>query len=160
MKITERIFTAKGAYFFKTSEEDTLGDYLFRELVYQMQDMESLWFRLDPTNWGDTSPTRHLKYRLSLEKILFRLQELIRFLKQNSGPKILEFVCSEIYDFVQEKIIMESALVKEEVDQVSVILTVMNTYFQPEVFELQASDVGVIATELKNAMEPLLDRLK
>ena len=131
MSIKDQIFKVKEAYFFEDTGEKLSSDFLLKELIFQLSDLEKNWLSFPTT---DVSSVLSLNDRIELEKIRFRLQEILRFIKQNKGPKIIEFVCSEINDLIYEKIVMQAPPTSDELNQVSIILTVMSTYFQPEMF--------------------------
>ena len=157
MAIIDKFFESKNAYIFKKNEQVS-NEYLIEELSQQLRDLEVMWLRLPPTAGEENTLT--LENRLLLNNITFRLKEINRFLKKNNGPKIIELVCTEIGDFIAEKLVRQTILTKEECQQVAVILSVMNTYFQPEMLQMEIVDIETISKDLKQAVNVLLERLQ
>ncbi|MBF0286450.1 MAG: hypothetical protein HQM14_01415 [SAR324 cluster bacterium] len=159
MSFTDRVFEMEGAYLFKDLPCESLEEYLLQTLGYQLSSLENIWYDLIPDETAISSDFT-FAYRMQLERIVFRLQEIIEFIKHSHGPKIISFICSEISDLFHEKIIMETALNVSESNQISVVLTGLNTYFQPEIFTLNIVDIATISKDLKNAVNVLLQRLR
>ncbi len=159
MSLKDRFFEMKDAYLFKDPEFKSLEEFLLNHLVYHLGRLENLWYEVIPEEEAVSSEFTY-NYKLKLEKLMFRLQEIIQFIKFSDGPKIITYVCSEINDLVHEKIIMETTLTASEFNQVSVILTVLNTYFQPEIFTLKIVDIATISKDLRNSVNALLNRLQ
>lgn len=157
MAVKDKFFEAKDAYIFKENEKVS-NEFLIEELVHQLRNLEVMWLEVS-TKIAESQSSLTQESRLKLENISFRLKEIIRFIKKNEGPKIIEFVCTEIADLIAEKFVMQTMLTEEECKQVSVMLTVINTYFQPDVFRMQIIDFETISNDLKNAMNTLLERL-
>jgi len=158
-KFIDRVFSLEKAYSFEFTAVDSLQKYLFRELVYQLKDLEQRWMELFPERKEkQTLRNKVTQYELCLEQISFRLKEITRFTETSSGPKIIRFICSEIYDLLQEKRILNQQWTSDEVSQISVIFTVLNSFFQEEVHDLDLISFEEISQRLKEAMQPLLNR--
>ncbi|MCG8337385.1 MAG: hypothetical protein MJE63_23025 [Proteobacteria bacterium] len=156
---TDKIFSFKSAYEFESIPDLTLEDYLYKELVYQLQQLEEQWVKLDLEKLGKNRTfSQEIKYRSSLEIIRFRLEETLRFLSQNNGPRIVHFVISELLDFLNELGITQQSLSAEDLKNVEHILIVMNSFIQPEVFKLKSISQSEVAERLKDAVEKLLNR--
>lgn len=159
--LTDRIFAVSDAYVFKNIPQDSVQQMLFHELTYQLKDFEKRWLEHDATTWSVFMPSKkELKYRVFLEQLSFRIAELLRFIKHWNGPKIIEFISSEIYDLVQEKIILETMFTEKEVNQVAMVLTILNAYFQPEIFELKLVSIEEVSKQLHEAAKPLIERFQ
>ncbi len=159
-KFIDNLFSLKDAYSFGELPEFTLRDHVIQELSYQLKNLELLWMSLDPELWNNAQAFySNVKYQCCLERLSFRLSEILRVIESFHGPRIVRFVSSEIRDLIEEKRYMEHYFTPQEVDQVSIILTVMNSYFQAEVVELQLITREEIAEQLKRAMIPLLKHI-
>ncbi len=156
---TDRIFSSKGAYEFESIPDLSLEAYLYNELVIQLRQLEEQWVKLDLQKLSNNRTfSQEIVYRSSLERVKFRLEETLRFLAQNNGPRIVHFVCSELLDFLNEHNITLQSLSAEDVKNVEHILIVMNSYIQPEIIKLKTISQTEIADRLKNAVEKLLNR--
>jgi len=156
---TDKIFSFKGAYEFESIQEMTLEEYLYNELVTQLQKLEEQWVKLDLTKLSQKRTfSQEILYKTYLERIRYRLEDIKRFLAENNGPRIIHFVCSELLDFINEHDITNTAISEEDVKNVEHILIVMNSFFQPEVTKLQLTTQAEVADRLKKAVEKLLNR--
>lgn len=156
---TDRIFSFKGAYEFEEIPDISLEDFLSNELIFQLQDLEDKWVNFDLKNWNSQRNIgQEIDFQCFLEKIRFRLHEILRFLSQYKGPRIIQFVCSEILDFLKESEIANKNIEETELKQVEHLLVVMNSFFQPEITQLGLSTQSEIADRLKNATEGFLNR--
>lgn len=156
---TDRIFSFKESYEFEALPLLSLEDFLSNELVLQLQDLEEQWVQLDLRNWSSQRTfSEEIQYRCSLERICFRLEEIIRFLESNKGPRIIRYVCSEILDFLRECKLTNGSISQEKMKQVEHILVVMNSFFQPEVSKLHLTEQSEVANLLKQATENILNR--
>ena len=156
---TDKIFSFKGAYEFESIPNLSLEEFLYNELLIQLQQLEELWVQLDLKKLsGSRTFSQEIMFRSHLEKIIFRLSETIRFLSQNGGPRIIYFVCSELRDFLNEQKLTKNSVTAENVKNIEHILIVMNSYFQPEISELKLITQAEMADRLKKAVEKLLNR--
>ena len=156
-QFTDRMFSFKEGYSFGTIEEKPREQRLHQELGYQLQDLENHWMQLNL--WKEErSLKQEIHYQCALERILFRLEEIDRFLLANEGPKIIQYVCSEVHDLLQEQQQIGRSLNLEIKDQVEVILAVINCYLNEEISEVLSITVDVVAQRLKEATEKLLQR--
>ncbi len=156
---TDTMFSFKNAYEFDAMPDIPLDHYLSSELRCQLQDLEEHWVKMDEKKWGEKRTfSQEIIYQRSLERISFRLEELIRFLGNTNGPRIILFVCSEILDFLAEKRLMNHALSFDDIKQIEHILVVMNGFFLPEVANLKLMTQEDVSKHLKEAIEKLLDR--
>lgn len=156
---TDRIFSFKEAFEFISLPQLPLEDYLSNELVLQLQDLEELWVAFDLKDWAfQRTFSKEIEYRCDLERISFRLEEIIRFLNCNKGPRIISYVCSEILDFLRETKLTNESISSEKMKQVEHILVVMNSVFQPEVSKLNLIGQSELADRLKEATEKILNR--
>ena len=153
----ENVFSFQEAYIFRQHTE-TLSDFLWGELEYQLQHLERLWQSLNQFLQKLEDPEENIEYRLVVERILFRLEEVIRFVEKHAGPKILNYIGAEIHDFVEDRHKFNHLLTQKEFDQVHIILIVLNSYFRREVTELKLITVEKISQRLQSSMEPLLRR--
>lgn len=157
-KFTDRVFALRSAYSFGRQPEQTLEDYRLSELAYQLKDLEDRWLRIQVSQLdANRSFKEEMHYQREFERVVFRLEEILRFVDKNAGPTIIRFVCSEILDLMRDKQFMEKDLIPAEVDWVGIILVVMNSYFQPEIAELGLMTVEEIARKLKEATTTLID---
>lgn len=158
-KFTKAMFSVKKAYQFEDSGFQSLEQYFLNELVFQLQDLEAQWVRLDMKNWRtELFLKQEIEYHRHLERVLFRLEEIIHFLSRCCGPRIIRYVCSEIYDLLREREMLGEPVLEEEIKQVELILVVMNSFFQPEVPKLNLMTIEELAEKLKMATEQLLSR--
>ena len=153
----DRVFSLKEAYAFRELPGKPLAQRLLHELTYQLRDLERRWIGLKPKQGEGERPLKEeIQYQRQMERILCRFEEISRFLKEYNGPEIIRYVCEEIYDLLQDKQFMEDSLSPEQGDQVSVIITVMNSYFLPEISALELITVEEVAQRLKEATVNLL----
>ena len=158
-KFIEHIFSLKQAYAFGETPQLSLKDYFSQELGEQLGDLEQRLLEMAMERWEESVPLKkEIQYQRSLQRLEFRLQEILRFIERSSGPRIVLFVCSEIYDLIQEKKLLDSALGKEEIERISIILTVTNSYFRPEVVALRLTTLEEVAQRLQDAVKRLLKR--
>lgn len=156
---TDRIFSFKGAYEFDSIPTISLEDYLSNELVIQLQNLEEQWVQLDLHKLSQNRTfSQEILYKSYLARIRYRLEEIIRFLVQNNGPRIIHFVCAELLDFLNEHEISNRSISAENVKNVEHILIVMNSFFQPEISQLKLTTQAEVADRLKKAVEKLLNR--
>lgn len=158
--LSDRFFTMKNAYRFGEQEEGmTLEKFFWDELVFQLGDLEQLWVRFDMSHQHalDTN-TVHEQYHQEIERVIFRLKEIARFISKTQGPKIVKFICTEVNDFIEASQLLEKRIEHGDVLQISVVFTVLNLCFHPEIFELNQDNVDGISQRLKDAVMPLLDR--
>jgi hypothetical protein len=156
---TDRIFSFKGAYEFESIPAVSLEDYLSNELVTQLHNLEEQWVKLDLKKLSrDRTFSQEILYKTYLARIRYRLEETIRFLVQNNGPRIIHFVCAELLDFLNEYEITNRSLSAENVKNVEHILIVMNSFFQPEITQLKLTTQAEVTDRLKKAVEKLLNR--
>ncbi|MGK5090683.1 hypothetical protein WDW89_01555 [Deltaproteobacteria bacterium TL4] len=157
---TDKIFSFEKAYSFeKMTGKKNYEQLLWEELLFQLEDLENMWFNLfngTPEGLFPLSPEQ--QYQCSLEQLLFRLKEILRFIDQYSGPKIVRFICSEIRDLIQEKRIIATPFNDNEIKRVNLVLAALNANFQPAMVQLQLSTVKEISHKLKEVMQPLLKR--
>jgi len=156
---TDRIYVFNDAYEFNPVPDIKLGDYLSQELIYQLQNLEELWVKLDrQKGFGSHDFSQEIDYQRRQERFHFRLEELKRFLSKIKGPRIILYVCSEIADFLKEQQLLKHALTQENVKQIEHILVVMNSFFQPEIARLNLMTQDEVTHQLKTSMEKLLSR--
>ena len=155
-KFTERMFAMKSAYSFEKQENDSLVAWLLTELTNQLRDLEAKWMQLD----ADRMPAepKSYQYKVHIEKLLFRLEEVNRLITDNKGPKIISFVCLEILDYLREKQLHESGFSTEQVDSVGVVLIVMSAFLNSEILDLDLITVEEISEQLKKSIAPLRKR--
>ena len=99
---TEKMFQSESGYKFTRGSTDLI-DYCIEELMVQLYDLERLWEKVNPENWKDQIPYKYaIKYQRMIEGILFRLREVVRFIRATNGPSIVRFVCTELLDIVRQ----------------------------------------------------------
>lgn len=156
---TDKMFGFKGAYAFESIPDVSLEAYLYNELVIQLQQLESLWVKLDLLKLNTQRTfSQEITFRSHLERIRFRLEETIRFLNQNAGPRIIHFVCSELLDFINEHEITSQGITLDDIKNAEHVLIVMNSFFRPEVSTLDLTPQTEVVHRLKNGVEKLLNR--
>lgn len=156
-QFTQRIFALKEAYAFGELEKRPYKARLLEEMLYQLRDLEKHWVIF--SQWDAiTSFHEEIRYHCHLEKLCVRLEETKRFLEDNSGPRIIKFICSEIHDLLQQQKRTKTALDPEVVKQIGGILTVTNSYFLSEFMELQLTSIGDLSPLLKEWTENLMDQ--
>lgn len=156
---TDKMFSVEEAYQFEFKPEISLKEFLQNELATQLHQLEDQWVKLDLLKLsGKRTIAQEIFYRSYLERVKFRLEDTIRFLNHINGPRIIQFVCSELLDFLNEYDISGKDLASFDVKNVEHILIVMNGYFQPEVSSLNLTTREEIAQNLKSAVEKLLNR--
>lgn len=155
---TKKMFQSESGYKFTQGSEDLI-DYCVEELMFQLYDLERLWESVNPEKWKNPIPYQYaIKYQRMIESILFRLKEVIRFIRTTNGPSIVRFVCTELLDIVRQIEIREKFFTKKEYDQIGIVLTSTTICFQKDLIDFGVVSQKQVAQELYTAMQPLLSQ--
>ena len=151
----DNLFSHKNAYIFQKPFPHDLKEYLWNELIHQLNDVESRWLVLCDEN-EPLSQEELTQYKIRVELLLFRLKEIERFLKNSAGPKIILFVCGELYDFIQERFRYDKLFTSDDSDRVAALLAIMISFFSADVMEISQLTFEEVTEQLQIATESLL----
>ena len=154
----DKLFASRQYYGFYPATQ-SVEAVLYAELRYHMQQLEEFWAKSHGKQQGfSLSLDQLIDYKTDLQIILLRFREILRFLKTYSGPKIFEFVCKELYDFVLDKVDSKQPFTPQQIDQISLILTVLNICLEYDILEINDEQIGEIHRRLKEVATPLFEQ--
>ncbi|MBF0237947.1 MAG: hypothetical protein HQM12_09600 [SAR324 cluster bacterium] len=151
----EQVFSYEKAYVF--DKPPSVDRFLWEELSFQLKDLEKRWISLYANQAGIITKGT-LSQRESLLMILFRFEEIFRFVRNSTGPRIIHFVCSELYDLIREKFTFNKEMTIEEIDRVAITLAIVNSFLQDEVLEINQMSFEEVSLQLKSVLKPLLEK--
>lgn len=159
-RFVQRILSLKNSYAFEKEHPVDLDRYFWKELLFQLKDMEARWLELEEVNWNQIhNVQQHVKVNCRFEQLLFRLEEILRFVDTNHGPRIVRFICREVVDILTEKRNLQMDLTLHEIEQVAMVFTVMNSYYMmPDLEELGLNPFDEMVDQMAKALHPILNK--
>lgn len=156
----DRVILKKSGYDFPSSLEPGLRNFFISEIIFHLKDCENQWLNLNQKTLESNPDDKKLiaENFLLMHQLKFRFDEIVRFINKCSGPRIIAFAASELSDLIKEKIYINSLLSGEEFEKGTIIIVVLSTYFQPEIYDLQIMKLEEISQPLQAALSKLRNR--